>query len=173
MKSHVVSTQLKQSIERKRLSQTQLAQETHRAKTTVNGYFNGERTPADAMIEIAGVMDDSILSQNFSHVVFESIPAMETDVFIQSPHTLDVIQLIESEERKQYKAQAMFALTKHKETYTSEDKEVIAEYAMNFLDEVFVEIRYIISLLDKIDMSLMTAVKKRIPYWKRKNYLRG
>lgn len=172
MKAQFIGNHLKLATERKELTQRELADETHRAKTTINGYFNSEPTPIEAMVDIAGVIDDSILSQQFSHVVFDGIPAMESEVFNQTPHTLDIIQMIESDERKASKNQAMFALTKNKTSLTEDDKAVIADYAMNFLDEVFIEIRYIISLLDQLDMSLMTAVKERIPYWKLKDYLR-
>lgn len=173
MKSHVISQQLKEAIKRKQLTQSELSRETYRAKTTMNGYFRGDPTPLDAMQDIANFMDDSILSQQLTNKVFNGIPAMQSDVYKECPHSLDIIQLIESEERKEQKNKAMFAMAKHKEALSEQDKETIKDYAMDFLDEVFVEIRYIISMFDKLDMSLMSAVKKRIPYWKAKNYLRG
>ncbi|MFL2133053.1 hypothetical protein [Desemzia sp. FAM 23990] len=172
-KSYVISRELNSVSERRQINQVAIAKETCRAKTTVNGYYRGEPTPIEAMQQIAEVVDDSIFSQQLSHKVFENIPAMESEVFRMDPYALDIIQSIEQEERNQLKSKAMFALTKNKEALSKEDKEAIFEYAMNYLDEVFIEIRYIITLFEKLGMSMMTAVKRRVPHWKMKKYLKG
>lgn len=173
MKTYVISNQLQSAIDRKGITQTELARDISKAKTTVNGYFRGEPITIKVMQEIVGAIDDSVLSQQLSHETFDGIPAMESDVYRNDPYALDVIQNIEQEERNQQKARAMLALTKNKHSMSRQDKEAIFDYAMNYLDEVFIEIRYIISLFDKLGMSMMSAVKKRVPHWKMKKYLRG
>lgn len=173
MSSRVISQELRESADRKGISQVTLSKGTFRAKTTVNGYFRGDPTPVEAIEDIAHYMDDSLFSQDMSHQVFNAIPPMQSDVFRDCPHTLDILQLLETEERKARKNRAMFALAKNKKALNEQDKEDVLDYALNFLDEVFIETRCIISILEKIDMSLMHAVNKRIPHWKAQNYMKG
>ncbi|MCI3027729.1 helix-turn-helix domain-containing protein [Desemzia sp. C1] len=171
-KTSVISRELHVLSQRKHITQVELAKETNRAKTTINGYFRGDPVPFEAMQQIAEVMDDSVFSQQLSYKTFESIPAMESEVFQMDPYSLDIIQGIEQKERDELKIKAMYALTKNKAALTKEDKDAIFDYAMNYLDEVFIEIRYIISLFDKLGMSLMSAVRRRTPHWERKKYLK-
>lgn len=172
MKSYVVNNELRESVKRKEMTQTELSNRVFRAKTTVNGYFRGDPAPLEALEEMAHTIDDSLLSQNFSHRVFDMLPPMESDTYQTNPMSLDIIQMMESNERKEHKDRAMYALTKQKSARTQEDIEAIREYAFNFLDEVLIEMRYIVSILEKVDMSLMSAIKERMPDWKAKNYVR-
>ncbi|WP_277631360.1 hypothetical protein [Atopococcus tabaci] len=172
MKSYVVNNELRESVKRKEITQTELSNRVFRAKTTVNGYFRGDPAPLEALEEMAHTIDDSLLSQNFSHRVFDMLPPMESDTYQTNPMSLDIIQMMESNERKALKQKAMFAMAKQKGARSQEDTDAIQEYAFNFLDEVLVEMRYIVSILEKVDMSLMSAIKQRMPDWKAKKYVR-
>ncbi|SFB90090.1 hypothetical protein SAMN04488102_101333 [Alkalibacterium subtropicum] len=173
MNSRVINQELREATERKGITQVKLARGTFRAKTTLNGYFRGEPTPVDAMKDIANYMNDSLFSQEMSFRVFKQIPPMQSDVFQDSPHTLDMIELFETGERQIRKNKAMMALAKREAAMTEEDKEAINDYVMNYLDEIFIETRCVESILERINLSLMDAVIKRTPYWRKQNYLRG
>ncbi|WP_161877894.1 hypothetical protein [Alkalibacterium sp. MB6] len=173
MSTKVISQQLRAAAERKELKQVTIANGTNRAKTTINGYFRGDSTPLEAMEEIAIYIDDSVLNQHFTHEVFNWIPPMESETYKMDTFTLEIIKNIEQEERESLRARAKLAMTKREELYSEEDKEAILQYALNYLDEVFIEIRYIVSIFDKLDMSMMSAIQKRIPDWRRKKYIGG
>jgi len=173
MSTKVISQQLKAAAERKALKQVAIAKGTNRAKTTINGYFRGESTPLEAMEEIATYIDDSILNQHFTHEVFSWIPPMESETYKMDTFTLEIIKNMEQEVRESLRGRAKLAMTKREDMYSEEDKEAIRQYALNYLDEVFIEIRYIVSVFDKLDMSMMSAIQERIPDWKRKKYIGG
>ncbi|WP_225743341.1 helix-turn-helix transcriptional regulator [Marinilactibacillus sp. Marseille-P9653] len=172
MKSMVINTQIKTAISRKGMKQSQLAKKTNRANSTINGYANTEPAPIDAMADIAEAMNDSLLSQDFANMGFGQFPSMNSDVFQDNVLSMEVIHGIEATERKSYKQAALIAVSKNKENLDKEDKEALWNYAMNFLDEIFIELRYVISLLDLLDMSLMQAIKQRRPLWVSKRYLK-
>lgn len=173
MSSKVISSQLREAAKRKNVSQVNLSRGTFRGKSTINGYYRGDPAPVEAIQDIANFMDDSMFSQSMSFEVFNMIPPMRSLTFRDCPIALDIIQKLETEERKALKQRAMFALTKNKQVLNEQDREDILNYALNFLDELFIETRVIISILEKLDLSLMAAVQSRVPHWKARNYLEG
>lgn len=52
---------------------------------------------------------------------------MQSDVYQDSPHTLDIIEAYESEERKSRKKKAMMALAKNRNAMSDEDREAIVD----------------------------------------------
>lgn len=173
MGSQVIKKELREVTERMGITQTTLSKRTFRAKTTTNGYFRGDPAPVEAMADMASYIDDSLFNQDMAHKVFNVIPSMQSDVYQQHPHALDVIHKLETEERRARKNRAMLILTKNSNMISESEKEEIVDYALNFLDEVFIETRCIVSILDKVNLSLMSAVKQRVPHWKAQNYMRG
>lgn len=173
MSSRMISNELKEAANRRGITQVTLAKGTFRAKTTLNGYFRGEPTPVDAMKDIANYMNDSLFSQEMSFRVFNQIPPMQSDVYQDSPHTLDMIELYESEERRIRKNKAMMALAKNPAAMTEDDREAISDYALNYLDEIFIETRCVESIFERINMSIMDGVKIRMSYWKAQKYMGG
>ncbi|MFL2071192.1 helix-turn-helix domain-containing protein [Marinilactibacillus psychrotolerans] len=173
MKSMVINNQVKSALLRKGIRQSQLAKQTNRANSTINGYANTEPAPIEAMADIAEAMNDSVLSQDFSYMLLGQFPAMESDVLEENVHTYGIIQDFEESERERYEEAARMALTKKKEHLDKNDKDALWNYAMNYLDEIFVEMRHAISILNLLDMSLMQAIKKRRPLWVSKRYLKN
>lgn len=173
MKSIVVNKEVRAALTRNNYSQKELARKTNRAVTTISGYLNTESTPPDAMLDIAEAMNDSVLSQDFSYMLLGQFPSMESDVLEENVHTYGIIQDYEESERERYEEAARMALTKKKEHLDKADKDALWNYAMNYLDEIFVEMRHAISILNLLDMSLMQAIKKRRSLWVSKRYLKS
>jgi hypothetical protein len=173
MSSEVISNDLRAAAQRKGVTQVRLAKGTMRAKQTVNGYFKDEPTPLDAVRDIAGFINDSTFTQKMSFKFFNLLPPMESDIYQESPHALDMIEAYESEERSIRKKRAMMALAKNRNALSDEDREAIVDYAVNYLDEVFVEMKCIESIFGTLDMSVMDGIKMRTPYWKAQKYMRG
>lgn len=173
MSSQVISKELKEVTERRGITQITLSKRTFRAKTTINGYFRGDPAPIEAIEDIANHMDDSIFSQQMSFKTFKQFPPMESDVFQQHPHALDVIQSLETEQREAMKNKTMLILAKNSDALTEGEKEEVLKYVFEFLDELFIEIGSINSILKKLNLSLMSAVQRRVPHWKAQNYMKG
>ena len=172
LSSKVISPFLIDASGRKHIQQTHLARETHRAKSTINGYFNGIPTPIEAMAELAAVINDSELSQQLAHVNFGTLPNFSTAMYEESPLTMDILQRKESNERKAMKDQAELALTKLNHKLTETDKSVLAAYVNEFLDEILIESKIVSLISRKIDISTSQLINKRVPYWINEDYLK-
>lgn len=172
MTSIKIDNNLKAVAQRKNLSQLNISEISKKAPTTINGYFNGLPVPLDAMHEIAGLLDDSEFSQQMAHKSFGSMPVMESEVYHEHPHTLDFLQEKESRERKDRKEEALFILTKQDEYLTKQDKDKLTNYVNEFLDEMLIEMKLVLSILSKTNLSYMKAIKNRLPYWIAQNYVR-
>lgn len=83
--------------------------------------------PLDAVKDIADFANDSLFSQKMSYRIFQQLPPMQSDVYQDSPHTLDIIEAYESEERKSRKKKAMMALAKNRNAMSDEDREAIVD----------------------------------------------
>lgn len=167
-----LSHELQEATKRRNLMQKEIARETYLARSTINGYFKGSPVPMDKASEIANFVDDSLLALEVTHKAFGTFPAMQSDVYQEAPIPLSVIQAIELQERKEAEQAALVALSKEKDKRTEEDNEVIVEYAMNFLDEVFIETRFITAVFEEMDRSIMSAIDERKRHWKERRYLK-
>lgn len=172
LSSKVISPFLIEASGRKHIQQTHLAKETHRAKSTVNGYFKGIPTPVEAMVELSKVINDSELSQQLAHVNFGTLPNFSTAMYEESPLTMDILQRKESNERKAMKDQAELALTKLNHKLTETDKSVLVAYVNEFLDEILIELKIVSLISRKIDISTSQLINKRVPYWINEDYLK-
>lgn len=169
----VIGKDLREVMERKGMTQVQIAKGTCRSKQTLNGYYKDGPAPLEAVKDIADFANDSLFSQKMSYRIFQQLPPMQSDVYQDNPHTLDIIEAFESEERNIRKKRAMMALAKNRNAMSDEDREAIVDYAVNFLDEVLVEMKCIESIFGALDMSIMDGIKMRTPYWKQQKYMRG
>lgn len=168
-----ISKELNQAAARKSVTQLSIAKQTYKAHTTISGYFNSEDTPLHAMQDLATVLDDSIFSHQMSNKVFGTLPVMESEVYQETPHVLELLQEKESAERKAHKNQALLILCKRDESLTDRDKEELRLYVNEFLDEILIEMKLIMSILNKINVSFMKAIRDRTPYWIVQKYLKG
>jgi transcriptional regulator with XRE-family HTH domain len=174
MGSKLIGNILEPALKRNGMSQHALGVRTNKTRQTINGYVkNRDRATLDSMEEIATAMKDSQLAQDFSHLVFEMIPPMDSDVYELNPFTIEILEEKEIQERDSYKPMALEAMAKRKDHLTQKDIDALEDYAFNMLDVVFVQLRHVIEILSKLDMSLMQAVKRRKATWQMKKYIRG
>lgn len=171
--SKVVGSQLKQAIKRRGMSQVQLSVRINRSPSTVNAYLQNQPTPIEAIQDIAEVLNDSTLNQNLSNEFFGTLPAMDSIVFQDNPHVLEFLQQQEANERKAKKEVALKSLSKNDHCLTREDLDNIKSYANEYLDEMLIEMRLVMSILAKTDLSIMQAISNRTSYWKVQGYVRG
>ena len=171
MTSKVVSLPFKAAADRQNIQQNFIARETHRAKSTINGYFNDVPTPVDAMVDIAKILNDSELSHELAHETFGTIPMMQSCFYQENTFSLDILQKKESDERKFLKNEVELILAKQDNWLTDTDKLFLEKYVNEFLDEILIEIKLISSIAERTDKSLMELIAKRKAYWKQIGYL--
>lgn len=170
--SRAIGIQLKQALKRKGMSQLQLSVRINRSASTVNSYLKDQPTPIEAIQDIANILNDSMLNQNLSNDFFGTLPAMDTTVYQDNPHVLEFIQQQEANERKAKKEVALRALSKNDHCLTREDLDDIKSYANEYLDEMLIEMRLVMSLYSKTDLSIMQAINNRKSYWAMQGYIR-
>lgn len=170
--SRIISTQLRQAMKRKGISQVQLSVRINRSTSTVNAYLQNQPTPIEAIQDIAKILNDSMLNQQLSNEFFGTLPTMESITYQDSPHVLEFLQQQEAEERKAMKQRALMSLSKNDHCLLTEDLDNIKNYANEYLDEMLIEMRLVMSLLAKCDVSIMQAIHNRKPYWATQGYVR-
>lgn len=173
MTSINVSTELNQAAARKNVTQLSLSRKTFKAPTTINGYFNKEETPLDAIQDLSNVLQDSTFTHQMAHKTYGTLPVMESETYHETPHVLEMLSVKESNERQTRKNEALMILCKQDEYLTAQDKEALRAYVNEFLDEMLIEMKLILSILSKTGVSFMQAVKDRTPYWIVQKYLKG
>lgn len=169
--TRTIGSQLKHAIKRKGMSQVQLSVQINRSASTVNSYLQNQPTPIEAIQDIAEVLNDSMLNQDLSNEFFGTLPAMDTTIYQDNPHVLEFLQQQEANERKAKKEIALRALSKNDHCLTREDLDVIKSYANEYLDEMLIEMRLVMSILSKTDLSIMQAISNRKSYWKVQGYV--
>ena len=169
--SRTIGSQLKKAIKRKGMSQVQLSVQINRSASTVNAYLQNQPTPIEAIQDISEFLNDSMLNQNLSNEFFGTLPTMDTIVYQDNPHVLDFLQQQEANERKTKKEIALRSLSKNDNCLTREDLDIIKSYANEYLDEMLIETRLVMSMLAKTDLSIMQAITNRKPYWSVKGYV--
>lgn len=169
--SKSIGTQLKQAVKRKGMTQVQLSVRINRSSSAVSAYMKNDPTPIEVIQDIAEVLNDSMLNQNLSNEFFGTLPAMETIIYQDNPHVLEFLQQQEANERKAKKEIALRALSKNDHCLTREDLDNIKSYANEYLDEMLIEMRLVMSILSKTDVSIMQAISNRKSYWKVQGYV--
>ena len=172
MTSINVSAELKQAATRQNVTQLTLSRKTYKAHTTVSGYFNKEETPLDAIQDLSNVLQDSTFTHQMANKTYGTLPVMESETYHETPHALDVLSENEANERKARKKDALMILCKQDRYLTEQDKAELRAYVNEFLDEMLIEMKLVLSILEKTEVSFMRAVRDRTPYWIVQNYLR-
>lgn len=167
-----VNAELRQSAKRKNMTQLTISRKANKAHTTVSGYFNSEPTPIGALADLASVLDDSSFSNEMAHKTFGTLPVMDSEIYCESPFALDYLQQIESNERKERKNHTLMILCKVDAALTNQDKDELMVYVNEYLDEMLIEMKLILSILAKTNISFMKAISMRKAYWIVKQYIR-
>lgn len=167
-----VNEELRQAAKRNNITQLKLSERANKGHSTVSGYFNSEPSPIGAIADMAAVLDDSIFTHQMAHKTYGTLPVMESETYHETPHALELLQEKEANERKARKNDALMILCKQDRYLTEQDKAELRAYVNEFLDEMLIEMKLVLSILDKVGVSFMQAVKDRTPYWIIQNYLR-
>ncbi len=169
----VIGKDLRAVMEEENLQQKYIAYDTNTPLTTLNGHVKGGRVNADKAVQYAESVNNSNFSLGLANKFFGTLKSLDGDLLnTDSPNDLEIIQEFEAEERKEHKLEAQRILAKRKNKITLDDKQVLIAYANEFLDEIALETTIVVSIFKICGLSIMAAVKKRMPYWIKKGYMR-
>lgn len=173
MKKVILEKPLMESLERQDLSKKFLAFDSGTPQSTVSDHTKGKQ-PVDIgkAIDYAESLQDSRFNLEVAYIFFGTISAMTGDKYQSNPLALDILQQKESNERKAKKDKALEILTLRNGEFDIEDKDILFDYASEYLDEIMVETTMLVSLLEICEKSIMEAVESRMGYWQEKGYMR-
>jgi hypothetical protein len=162
MTSHVLASPLMDALARNDYQQKFIAGESKTPQATFSDHVTGKKAVTIQKAEqYAESINDSKFSLEMAYIFFGAVSAMT-----------DILQQKESNERKAKKDRALEVLTLNDGTLSREDKDIILDYSMEFLDEIMVETTMLVSLLELCDVTVNRAVEKRMPYWQQRGYMR-
>ena len=171
--STVLEKPLMESLNRQDLSKKYLAYDSATPQSTVSDHTKGKQPVSIAKtIDYAESLNDSRFNLEVAYIFFGTISAMTGDKYQNNPLALNILQQKESNERKAKKDRALETLTLKSGEFNQEDKNVLFDYASEYLDEIMVETTMLVSLLDICEISIMEAVEQRMSYWQEKGYMR-
>ncbi|EGP5178157.1 hypothetical protein EJX00_06200 [Enterococcus faecium] len=116
---------------------------------------------------------DSDFTLQVIHEFFGLFKSIDGDVYRRDPSSLDKLQMIESDERKQKKQEVEKILLKQVNYLTAEDRQQIISYAYEFLDEIMVEVTLISALCEMLGIDIRKLSEQRLLYWVNQGYMKG
>ncbi|MDT2816307.1 hypothetical protein P7H55_00355 [Vagococcus lutrae] len=173
MVNKVISKPLTEALKRKRVQSKEMAISAKIPQSTFSSYAaSGNPTPIEKAQKFTETLQDSKFTLEMAYIFFGTVSAMTGDRYQNNPLALDILQQKESNERKFKKDRALEVLTLNDGTLSMQDKDIILDYSLEYLDEIMVETTMLVSLLDLCDISINKAVEKRMDYWIARGYMR-
>lgn len=174
MISEKLTNSLQEVLDRKNISQKELRVDTKTPSTTVSEHVTGKQAvPINKAVEYTRAINDSKFSLEVAYLFFGTISSMTGDKYKKTPLALHILQKKETNERDAKVDRVLEILTLKSNMFDQEDKDIIYDYASEFLDEIMVETTMLVSLLDICDRTLMDCVHERMKYWQKVGYMRG
>lgn len=128
-------------------------------------------------LENAQALTDYFRDTDFTlqviHEFFGLFKSIDGDVYRRDPSSLDKLQMIESDERKQKKKEVEKILLKQVNYLTADDRQQIISYAYEFLDEIMVEVTLISALCEMLGIDIRKLSEQRLSYWINQGYMKG
>lgn len=169
--SFYIQRSARAALKRQDLSQVGLSELTGTKKTTMNRYMTDSPSPIETITHIASVLDDGIFNQQMANLVFNVLPVMESEVFSDNPHVLEFLANKEEKERQERQLEALYILSKNVECMTKEDKIRLTQFVAEFLDEMLIETKLVLSIIERTDYTFSDMISQRIHYWIQVGYL--
>ncbi len=173
--SVILKEELNEVLQKHELKKKELARKSHFSSQTITDWTGGNPKPVtinNAEI-LSKELNDSKFTLTVAHKFLGILKGLDGDLFnTDSPNDLEILGEQEEEERIIRKREAQRILAKRKNKITPDDQQVLITYANEFLDEIIIELTIVISIFKISGLSLMDAVKKRMPYWVRQGYMK-
>lgn len=177
-----ISTVLKRSLNKSVFNQKSLSGETKIPGASVSDHFNGSPVRFERAVKYVEAFEEvgerstvNDLTSNMSYEYLGFIKAMDGPLAeICTTAELDIFQKMESEERKERKNRAEVLIVQSKiRNLENFEYDELKQYALEFLDEIIVELAIVFSILKIIGMSIQEAIQIKMPEWVAKKYMKG
>jgi hypothetical protein len=149
---------------------------------TVSDHLNGREVTFDKAMDYLDAMEQeqsteavNHLTSGMSHKFLGFIKSMDGELAeICTTAELEIFQKMESDERKERKKRAEILIVQSKvKRLDQQEISELRDYALEFLDEIIVELAIVFSILKIIGMTIREAVRIKMPEWVAKKYMRG
>lgn len=176
VKKAVLKTELQSLLFRNDLQQKELSVNAKIPNSSMNGYVNQDNpVPINKAMDIAEANGDDLFISQMSYKYLGFIKSMDGPLAeICTTAELDIFQKMESEERKERKNRAEVLIVQSKiRNLENFEYDELKQYALEFLDEIIVELAIVFSILKIIGMSIQEAIRIKMPEWIAKKYMKG
>ncbi len=173
MTSYVLASPLVEAMTRQNMQQKYVSVDSKTPQATLSDHMHGKKGVSIQKAEqYANSIKDSRLNLEMAQIFFGSIPVMTGTKHQQTPLALDVLQEKESSERKELKQHVREILTLSEGELNSEERNVITNYTLEFIDEIVVEVTLLASLADLLGTTVEQLVAGRLPYLTNIGFMR-
>lgn len=176
MSKAILNTELQSLLARKNLQQKELSIDAKISNSSMNGYVNQKHpVPVTKAVDIAKTNGDDLFVSQMSYKYLGFIKSMDGPLAeICTTAELEIFQKMESEERKERKNRAEVLIVQSKiRNLENFEYDELKQYALEFLDEIIVELAIVFSILKIIGMSIQEAIRIKMPEWIAKKYMKG
>ena len=176
-----ISYVLEKSIRENDLLQKEAAVMTKTPNATLSGHVQGGKVTFEKAMEYLEAFEHegyteaaSNMTQAFSYDYLGFIKGMDGQLAdVCTTAELEIFQDVEEEERKERKRRAEFLVVQSKiRPLDACEHNELEDYALEFLDEIIVELAIVFSILKVTGLDIRQAIKIKMPEWKAKKYMR-
>lgn len=176
MNKAILNTELQGLLARNDLQQKELSINANISNSSLNGYVNQKHpVPINKAVDIAKANGDDIFISQLSYEYLGFIKSMDGVLSeVCSVAELDILQVRESNERKELKTYTLDLTIKAKrQELTKDELAIVKRYALELLDEIVVELSVVLTLLKLTKTTLRNAIASRMPEWISNGYMKG
>ncbi|WP_195943437.1 hypothetical protein [Enterococcus faecium] len=174
--SAVIRESLIKVINKSGKTKKEIAKQVNVSQQSLSDWTTPQKTKP-VTLENAQVLTDHFRDSDFTmqviHEFFGLFKSIDSEVYRKDPSSLDKLQRIESDERKQKKQEVEKILLKNVEYLTVDDRQQIISYAYEYLDEIMVEVTLISTLCEILDIDIRKLSEERLSYWINQGYMKG
>ncbi|EOE6413488.1 hypothetical protein ACKO6W_000667 [Enterococcus hirae] len=174
--SAVIRESLTKVINKSGKTKKEIAKQVNVSQQSLSDWTTSLNTKP-VTLENAQVLTDHFRDSDFTmqviHEFFGLFKSIDGEVYRRDPSSLDKLQMIESDERKQKKQEVEKILLKQVKYLTADDRQQIISYAYEFLDEIMVEVTLISALCEMLGIDIRKLSEQRLSYWVNQGYMKG
>ncbi|AMP60863.1 MULTISPECIES: hypothetical protein [Enterococcus] len=174
--SVVIREPLVEAINKSGETKKEIARQINVSQQSLSDWSTPHNTKP-VTLENAQALTDHFRDSDFTlqviHEFFGLFKSIDGDVYRRDPSSLDKLQMIESDERKQKKQEVEKILLKQVNYLTADDRQQIISYAYEFLDEIMVEVTLISALCEMLGIDIRKLSEQRLSYWVNQGYMKG
>lgn len=141
-------------------------------RSTINNYFHGTKVRPNEAVDIANAMNDTEMTYQMAHL-FLGVPKLFTGdgMYHDLRGLLYTDKREEAEEKQAFVEQDVEALANDPD-FRPEDAKHLKTYAFEKLDSTVADLTELSVICQQLNMSLMDLFAQRMPYYKRKKYMK-